>query len=282
EIYDALSLDFVPPELREDGRAEILAAAERRLPRLVAFADLRGCFHCHTTASDGRATLEELAAGAIARGWRYLGIADHSQAAGYAGGLSPDDIARQHDTIDAWNVQRGDELWLFKGIEADILVDGSLDYADAGAAILGRFDYVIGSVHSSFSLPRAQMTRRIVKAIENPYLTFLGHATGRLLLMREGYAVDVDAIIDTAAERGAGIEINSDPHRMELDWRHWPRARERGVKTALNPDAHSVRDLDYLLLGVTVARKGWLEPSDVVNTWELDDVKAYFSRRERT
>ena len=278
EVYAALALDFVPPELREEGRAEILAAAERGLPRLVQYEDLRGCFHCHTTDSDGRATLEELAAGAIARGWRYLGVADHSEAAFYAGGLSLDQIERQHRAIDAWNAQRGDALWLFKGIEADILVDGTLDYTDAGD-VLQRFDYVVGSVHSSFALPRAQMTKRLVTAVRNPHLTFLGHATGRLLLMREGYAVDMDAVIDAAADRGAAIEINADPHRMELDWRYWPDAKRKGVKTAVNPDAHSVRDLDYVRLGMTVARKGWLETADVINTWELDEVKAYFERK---
>jgi DNA polymerase (family 10) len=278
-LYEALSLAWVPPELRETGRDEILAAAERRLPDLVRYEQLRGCFHCHTTASDGRDTLEQLAEGALARGWRYLGIADHSQAAGYAGGLSADEIARQHEAIDAWNDARGTELWLFKGIEADILADGSLDYAALGDAVLGRFDYVVGSVHSGFGMPRAQMTQRVLRALENPFLTFLGHPTGRLLLIREGYAIDLDAVIAAAAERDIGIEINADPHRMEMDWRYWKDARARGVLTAINPDAHSVRELDNVRLGTTVARKGWLEAADVVNAWDLDEVRKHFARK---
>jgi DNA polymerase (family 10) len=279
DVYAALSLPWIPPELRESGRDEILAAADGRLPRLVAYDDVRGCFHCHTTASDGKATLDEMAEGALARGWRYLGIADHSQAAGYAGGLSPADIARQHDAIDAWNDSRGHELWLFKGIEADILADGELDYAALGETVLGTFDYVVGSVHSGFGMPRAQMTRRVLRALQNPFITFLGHPTGRLLLIREGYAIDLDEVVAAAADRRVGIEINCDPHRMEMDWRHWREAKAKGVATALNPDAHSVRELDNVRLGTTIARKGWLETGDVVNTWELDEVRAHFARK---
>ena len=281
DVYAALRLRWIPPELRESGRDEILAAADDRLPSLVEYGDVKGCFHCHTTASDGKATLDEMAQGARARGWRYLGIADHSQAAGYAGGLSPADIVRQHEAIDAWNESRGQELWIFKGIEADILADGTLDYATFGDAVLGTFDYVVGSVHSGFGMPRAQMTRRVLRALENPFITFLGHPTGRLLLIREGYAIDLEDVIAAAAERGVGIEINCDPHRMEMDWRHWREAREKGILTALNPDAHSVRELDNVRLGTTIARKGWLEAKDVVNTWELDEVRAHFARKGR-
>jgi DNA polymerase (family X) len=279
DVYAALSLAWVPPELRESGRAEILAAAEGGLPDLVHYEQLRGCFHCHTTASDGRDTLEQLAEGALERGWRYLGIADHSQAASYAGGLSLDEIARQHEAIDAWNDARGHELWLFKGIEADILSDGALDYADLGDAVLGRFDFVVGSVHSGFGMARAEMTKRVLRALENPFLTFLGHPTGRLLLIREGYAIDLDDVIAAAAEHDVAIEINADPHRMEMDWRYWKDACARGVVTAINPDAHSVCELDNVRLGTTVARKGWLEARHVVNTWELDEVQRYFGRK---
>src|SRR5690606_1623806 len=277
-LYAALELTFVPPELRE-GRGELEAAAAGALPRLVAYEDLRGCFHCHTTYSDGRATLREMAEAALARGWRYLGIADHSRAAAYAGGLSPDDVRRQHEEIDAWNEERGHELWIFKGIEADILPDGRLDYADGDEEVLASMDYVVGSVHSSFGLSQAEQTARVLRALENPYLTFLGHPTGRLLLSRRGYAIDLDAVIDAAAERGVAIEINANPYRLDMDWRYWREARAKGVRTAINPDAHSIDGLDDVRYGVGVARKGWLGVEDVVNAWGVDEVKAYFGRK---
>lgn len=277
-LYAVLELAYVPPELRE-GRGEVEAARVGELPRLVAYEDLRGCFHCHTTYSDGRATVQEMAQAARARGWRYLGIADHSQAAAYAGGLSPEEIRRQHDEIDAWNAEHGHELWIFKGIEADILPDGRLDYADRDEDVLASFDYVVASVHSSFGLDEAAQTERVLRAIENPYLTFLGHPTGRLLLSRRGYAINLDAIIDAAAERGVGIEINANPWRLDMDWRYWRAAKEKGVHTAINPDAHSTDGLDHVHYGVAVARKGWLGPDDVVNAWDLERVKRYLQGR---
>ncbi len=278
-IYRALGLDVVAPELRE-GDGEVEAAGAGLLPRLVTYEDLKGCFHVHTTYSDGRATLKEMARAALERGWRYLGIADHSQAAAYAGGLRLDDIARQHDEIDAWNAEHGDRLWLFKGIEADILADGRLDYAALEGDVLGRFDYVIGSVHSVFGLSEAAMTERIVRATEDPHLTFLGHLTGRILLERDGYPLDVDAVIEAAAERGVGIEINSHPARLDLDWRWWRAASGRGVCAAINPDAHDAESLDDVRYGVTVARKGWLGVRNVVNAWGVAEVRAYFGKRK--
>ncbi len=277
-LYAALGLAYVPPELRE-GRGEVEAAAAGSLPRLVAYEDLQGCFHCHTTYSDGRATLREMAEAARARGWRYLGIADHSRAAAYAGGLSPDDVRRQHDEIDAWNEEHGRELWLFKGIEADILPDGRLDYADGDEEVLASMDYVVGSVHSSFGLSQSEQTERVLRAMENPYLTFLGHPTGRLLLSRRGFAIDLDAVIDAAAERGVAIEINANPHRLDMDWRYWRDAKAKGVRTAINPDAHSVEGLDDVRYGVGVARKGWLGVEDVVNAWGVGEVGAYLGRK---
>lgn len=279
-LYAALGLAYVPPELRE-GRGEVEAALAGELPRLVAYEDLRGCFHCHTTHSDGRASIREMAAAAKARGWRYLGIADHSRAAAYAGGLSPDALRRQHDEIDAWNAGHGHELWLFKGVEADILADGRLDYEDGDADVLARCDYVIGSVHSAFGLSQAEQTARVLRAMESPHLTFLGHPTGRLLLSRRGYAIDIDAVIDAAAERGIGIEINANPWRLDLDWRYWKAAKAKGVRTAINPDAHGTDALDHVRHGVAVARKGWLGPADVVNAWDLDAVRRYFEGGRR-
>jgi DNA polymerase (family X) len=280
-IYEALELQYVPPELREDG-SEVALAAERRLPTLVTLDDLRGCFHCHTTWSDGTADVAAMAEGAIALGWRYLGLADHSRSAGYAGGLSSDQVRRQHAEIDAWNGRRGDELHIFKGIEADIMQDGRLDYSAQGeAAVLDSMDYVIGSVHSRFKLDRAGMTRRMLRAVSDPRITFLGHATGRLLLIRDAYDVDLDAVIEAAAEHGAGIEINADPRRLDMSWQHWARARELGVRTAINPDAHSVAGMANVEFGVNIARKAWLTPADVVNSWELQDVMEYFEERRR-
>jgi DNA polymerase (family 10) len=274
-VYENLGLPWIPPELRE-GTYEIEDAETGRLPTLVELDDLRGTFHCHTTWSDGRATVREMARSAMDRGWRYLGIADHSQAAGYAGGLTPDEVRRQQAEIDAWNADHGDTLRLFKGVEADILRDGSLDYDDG---LLATFDYVVGSVHSAFRIGEAAMTRRIRAAIAHPRLTILGHPTGRLLLNREPYAVDLDAVVDAAAERGAAIEINGDPHRMDMDWRHWRRAREQGVRCAIDPDAHSVAGLGAVAYGVAMARKGGLEAGDVINTWELERVASYFGGR---
>ena len=279
DLYAALELAWVAPELRE-GAGEIEAAAAGELPDIVSYKDLRGCFHVHTTYSDGTATVGEMAEAALARGWRYLGIADHSQAAHYAGGLSPARVAEQHAEIDAWNNARGGELWLFKGIESDILPDGSLDYGDAGPDFLACFDFVVGSVHGARGLDRRAMTARILKALDDPYLTFLGHATGRLLLTRNAYDIDMDAVIDRAIERGVAIEINADPARLDMDWRLWLRARGRGLRTAINPDAHSTRGLAAVEYGVGMARKGWVPRSAIVNTWELDEVKRYLGRKK--
>ncbi len=263
-VYKKLGLAWVPPELREND-GDIDAAAEDGLPTLVTYEDLKGCFHNHTTYSDGKSTLTEMAEGALERGWRYLGIADHSQNASYAGGLTPVDVARQHGEIDEWNGQHGSDLWLFKGIEADILTDGSLDYSDT-PDVLASLDFAVGSVHSSFNLPEKQQTERMLRALSSPYLTFLGHATGRKLLIRKGYAIDIEAVIAKAAELGVPIEINADPNRLDLDWRYWHRAKQMGVRTAINPDAHSVRALGVVRYGVNMARKGWLTREDVVNT----------------
>ncbi len=280
-LYAALGLAYVPPELRE-GMGEVAAAAEGRIPRLVELADLRGTFHCHTTWSDGKATVAEMAEAARGRGWRYLGIADHSPSAGYAGGLASTRVRAQHREIDAWNAAHGgsgaERFRLFKGTEADILPDGALDYPDA---VLAGFDYVVGSVHSSFGMPERAMTDRVLRAVANPRLTMLGHATGRLLLTREGYAIDVRAVIDAAAEHGVAVEINADPHRLDLDWRHVRYAAERGVLVPVNPDAHSTRGLDNVAFGVNAARKGWLAAPQVLNTWELQAVEEHFAQRKQ-
>lgn len=280
-VYRALGLAFVEPELRE-GWGEVEAAANGTLPRLVEVGDLRGTFHCHTTYSDGRATVAEMAEAARERGWSYLGIADHSQSAGYAGGLPPKKVRAQQAEIDGWNRAHGGRgkprFRLFKGVESDILADGRLDYDDA---TLATFDYVVGSVHSGFNLDERAMTDRLLRAVSNPRLTTLGHATGRILLRRGGYDVDVRAVIDAAAEHGVSVEINADPSRLDIDWRNARYAAERGVLVPINPDAHSTLALDAVQWGVRVARKGWLGPRNVLNTYELDEVEEILAQRKR-
>jgi DNA polymerase (family X) len=292
-LYAALGLGYVEPELRE-GLGEVERAASGSLPTLVQPEDLAGTFHCHTTYSDGKATLEEMAEGARARGWHYLGIADHSRSAGYAGGLSVERVRAQQAETDAWNARhapgdgrrrkgraRGAEhegIRLFKGIEADILVDGSLDYPDE---VLATFDFVIGSVHSSFALPAEAMTERVLRALGNPYLTMLGHPTGRLLLTRRGYDLDLERVFAAAAEHGVIIEINSDAHRLDLGWREAMAAAEQGILIAINPDAHSVAALDAVAFGVNMARKAGLGPEQIVNCWPLERVERYLAQRKQ-
>jgi DNA polymerase (family 10) len=262
DLFEALELAEIPPELRED-HGEIDAALAGRLPSLVERADLTGTFHCHSDWSDGGATLAEMAAAAQARGMQYLGIADHSRSAAYAGGLSIERVREQWAEIDGLNTRFGSKFHLFKGTECDILADGSLDYPDE---LLDGFDYVVASVHSIFNLPRDEMTKRIVRAVSNPRVTMLGHPTGRLLLARDGYNLDLDAVIDAAAAAGTMIEINANPHRLDLDAIHCRRARQKGVMIVINPDAHSVGGLDDLEYGVSVARRAWLCKDDVWNT----------------
>jgi DNA polymerase (family 10) len=276
DLFAALGLAEIPPELRED-TGEIEAAERGPLPPLVERDDLTGTFHCHTDWSDGNATLEEMAEAARASGLSYLGIADHSRSAGYAGGLSIDRVREQWEAIDTLNRRLGPKFRLFKGTECDILGDGALDYPDD---LLDGFDYVVASVHSRFNLSREEMTERIVRAVRNPRVTMLGHPTGRLLLARDGYAVDLDAVIEAAAEAGTMIEINANPHRLDLDAPHCRRARARGVTIVVNPDAHAtggLADLDY---GIGVARRAWLGPADVFNTAPAEAVaRALQTRR---
>ena len=274
DLYRALGLDFVPPELRENC-GEIEAAAEGRLPQLLEPENLRGAFHCHTSASDGRNSLEEMAAAAQELGLQYLGIADHSRSSIQAGGLDRARLRAQVAAIRRLN-ETFDGFRLFAGVECDILRDGTLDFDDE---TLGELDYVVASVHSAFQLPEAEMTKRIIRAISDSQVTLLAHPTGRLLLNRDGYAVDIPAIIEAAAETGTWIEINAAPKRLDLDWRWWPLAKEKGVKCVINPDAHGVEKLQELWFGVGVARKGWLTKHDVVNTLPLDKIERELQRK---
>lgn len=261
DLYAALGLDHVPPELRED-RGEIDAAAEGRLPRLIQLENLRGTFHNHTTASDGRASLREMAEAARDLGLEYLGISDHSKSSFQANGLDEKRLREQGKQIDELNAEL-DDLHLFRGVECDILRDGSLDYDDS---VLAELDFVVASVHNALTLGEAEMTKRIIAALANPYVTMLGHLTGRLLLSRPSYALDIPAVIEAAAETGTIIELNCNPRRLEMDWRWWPLAIEKGVKCSINPDAHSVEGLQDLWFGIGAARKGWLTADQVINT----------------
>jgi len=268
-FFQHLDLQEIPPELREN-QGEIEAAESDSLPKLVEWTQLRGCFHNHTNASDGKNSLEEMAEAAASIGLDYLGIADHSKSSVQANGLSEERLMEQVESIQEMNDHKDSDIYLFSGVECDILKDGSLDFGDG---VLGKLDYVVASVHSSFSLPEHEQTRRICRAMENPYVTMLGHLTGRLLLRRAGYEVDIDRILRVAAETGTWMELNANPYRLELDWRHWRKAREMGVKCVINPDAHATGQLGYLKPAVQVARKGWLREQDVVNCWSLPRMK---------
>ena len=267
DLYRALDLDYVEPELRED-RGEVAAAENHSLPELIVLENLRGTFHCHTTASDGRCTLAEMAEAAQELGLQYLGIADHSKSSFQAHGLNADQLLAQAAEIRDRNKEGGD-FRLFAGTECDILKDGTLDFPDE---VLAQLDYVIASVHGVFSLGEADMTERIIRAIANPYVTILGHLTGRMLLVREGYAVDVPAVIEAAAATGTIIELNANPMRLDMDWRWWPLAKEKGVKCAINPDAHHTSQFHHLWFGIGAARKGWLTRNDVVNCLPLKKI----------
>jgi DNA polymerase (family 10) len=273
-FFTALDLEPIPPEMRE-GMGEIAAAARRELPNLVTFDDIRGVLHCHSDYSDGGATIEEMAAAAKERGWDYIGISDHSESAFYAGGLKRDKLFRQHEEIDRLNA-RMNGFRILKGIESDILADGRLDY---DAAILDSFDYVIGSIHARFSMDGEAMTKRVLAALDDPHLTILAHPTGRLLLTREPYAINIEAVLEKAAKVGVAVELNADPHRLDLDWRYCRQAKGLGVTIEIGPDAHSTAGLDNVHFGIGMARKAWLEAGEILNTRSADDVLAFARKR---
>lgn len=273
-LYSAVGLPWLPPELRE-GLGEADAAASGTLPALVTLDNIRGVLHCHSQYSDGGASIAELAAAARARGWSYLGVSDHSQSAFYAGGLSAESLARQHEEIDAINSTFAD-FRVLKGVEADILPCGRIDYP---TEVLDRFDYVIASVHSRLGMNETQMTDRVLKALDDPHISVLGHPTGRLLLTREPYAINMDAVLEKAGRLGVGVELNADPHRLDLDWRLARLAAKYGAKIEIGPDAHSVDGLDNMPLGIGMARKAWLTADDVINTRSAEDFVAFATAR---
>ena len=273
-VYRALGLPWIPPELRE-GTGEIEAAAQGRLPELVEQPDLLGFLHCHTNYSDGSTTIAEWAEACRTAGYQWVGITDHSGSASYAGGLKAGDVPRQHAEIDAVNAATPG-FRVLKGVEADILADGALDY---GPEVLDRFDFVIGSVHSRFAMTAEEMTARVLRAMEDPRLTILGHPTGRLLMAREPFAIDMDRVLEAAARRGVAIEVNADPHRLDLDWRRVRQARELGVAISIGADAHGVAGMANVPLGLGVARKGWLTKQDVLNARDARGFLAFAGGR---
>ena len=269
DLYRALGLDFVPPELRENC-GEFEAAENHSLPRLIEKENLRGTFHCHTVGSDGHNTLEEMAAAAQELGLEYLGIAEHSKSSIQAHGVDAAKLKAQVTAIRKLS-KRFSGFRVFAGVECDILRDGKLDFDDE---ILAELDFVVASVHSVFNLSEAEMTKRVIRAMEHRFVTMLAHPTGRLLLKREPYLINIPAVIDAAAATGTWIELNAAPKRLDLDWRWWPLAKKKGVKCVINPDAHRTERLQDLWFGVGIARKGWLTKADVMNCLPLGKIEA--------
>jgi DNA polymerase (family 10) len=278
EIYRALGLPFIDPELRE-GRGEIERALKGKLPKLVTDEDLRGILHCHTDASDGTETLETMAKATRQRGFEYFGVADHSKSAHYAGGLSVEEIAQPHREADRLNKRFSKDFRILKGIESDILADGSLDYADD---VLERFDFVVASVHGRFNLDRKAQTQRLLRAISDPHTTIIGHMTGRQLQRRPGYEIDVEKVLRACAKHDVAVEIDAHPWRLDLDWRWHQAALDFGCVMSINPDAHSIRELDHMHWGVEMARKGGVSADRVLNAMTLADISRYLRQKRRS
>jgi DNA polymerase (family 10) len=276
DLYRAVDLDFIPPELRENC-GEFEAAKQHSLPKLIEKENLRGAFHCHTVASDGHNTLEEMAEAARELGLEYLGIADHSRSSVQGHGIAAEKLLEQVAAIRKLD-KTFDGFRLFAGVECDILRDGSLDFPDE---VLSQLDYVVVSVHSAFNLSESEMTQRVIRALENPFVTMLAHPTGRLLLRRDPYQIDIPAVLDAAAGTSTWVELNAAPKRLDLDWRWWPLAKQKGVKCVINPDAHRTERLQDLWFGIGIARKGWLTKEDVVNCLPLGKIeKALQAKRQ--
>src|SRR5262249_42721444 len=258
KLYELLDMEYIPPEMRE-GLGEVELASQHKLPAVIKQSDIKGIFHVHSLYSDGANTLEEMISAARDRGYQFVGISEHSKVAAYAGGLDEKRLALQGHEIDTLQSKYKD-ITILKGIEVDILADGSLDLPDP---VLAKLDFVIASIHSGFKMNEKEMTARICRALSNPHVDILGHATGRLLLARKGYAVDIEEVLRTARKYEKTIEINASPRRLELDWRLVHHARQLGIRFSINPDAHSTAELDYVPYGVAVARKGWATVDDI-------------------
>jgi DNA polymerase (family 10) len=277
EIYKALGLAFIPPELRE-GQNEIEKAEKNQIPKLVDLENIRGILHAHTVRSDGANTLEEMAEATKQRGFSYLGITDHSQSAYYAGGMKADEVLEQMKEADRLNKKYAKSFHIFKGIESDILAQGELDYPNS---ILKRFDFIIASIHSRFKMDRQAQTERILRAIKNPYTTILGHMTGRQLLRRPGYEIDIEAILKACAKHRVAVEVNAHPWRLDFDWRWHQMALEFGCIVSINPDAHSTREIDNVKWGVAMARKGGISPEHVLNCMSAEQFGNFIKQKRQ-
>jgi DNA polymerase (family 10) len=275
-FYNSVGLAYIPPEVRE-GMFELELAKQDALPKLLEVGEIKGILHAHSTYSDGKHSLEQMAEACIAQGFQYLGITDHSRSAIYAGGLSDGRLLQQIQEIERLNVKLA-PFKIFKGVESDILQDGSLDYEDK---ILEKLDFVVASIHAGFKMTADKATERLIKAIESPFTTILGHLTGRLLLRREGYPVHIDKIIDACAQNGVVIEINANSWRLELDWRHVHKALDKGVMLSINPDSHSRDSLTDIRWGVAVGRKGGLTAQHTLNTMSVADISQFFANRRK-
>lgn len=273
EFFRQLNLDYIPPELREN-LGEIEAAEAGKLPKLITYDDIKGAFHIHTNYSDGSNTIEEMVKACISLGYEYVGITDHSQSAFYAGGLKIDEIKKQQEEIEKLR-EKYPEIDILSGIESDIKPDGSLDYQDD---ILEKFDFVIASVHSNLRMDKEKATQRLLRAMEHPSTTMLGHLTGRILLGREGYPLDMDEILNAAVKHNVVIEINASPARLDMDWRYLKKAKELGVLFSINTDAHRIEELHDVYFGIAIARKGWLEKEDVLNTKSREEIRKFLKR----
>ena len=274
-VYAALGIPWIPPELRED-RGEVQAALAGKLPRLVEVGDIRAELHSHTTWSDGKLSILELARAALARGIKVLAISDHSHSLGVVRGMTPQDVDQQRQEIQAAQVELGDSIRLLQGVEVEILADGSLDYPDE---VLAGLDIVTASLHSSLRQPRDKVTERLLMAIRNPHVDIIGHPTGRLLPNREGADLDMDTVLSAAQQSGVALEINAHPARLDLDDIYARRAIEMGIRLAINTDAHSQSDLELLHFGVATARRAWVEPQHVLNTWSTDRLLSWLKAR---
>ncbi|MFY9399452.1 MAG: PHP domain-containing protein [Desulfomonilia bacterium] len=274
DIYRIAGLQYLPPEVREGRPSEIERARAHAVPDLISLEDIRGAIHIHTDRSDGVSPLKDMVLAARSRGCEWIGISDHSRSAGYAGGLDVESLAQQHGEIDALERELGD-IRIFKGIESDILPDGSLDYPPE---VLEGFDFVIASVHSHMDMDRRTMTKRIIKALRNPFTTVLGHPTGRLLLSREPYEVDMEAILEEALASQVAVEINASPYRLDLDWRLIDEFVSRGGIIAISPDAHSVEGLSDMTYGVMIARKGFVTAGSCLNTYSARQAREWFGK----
>ncbi len=274
-LFDAANLPFIDPAIREDA-GEIEAAAQNELPNLVAYEDIRGTLHNHSTWSDGRHTLRQMTDAALARGYSYYGVCDHSQSLVIANGLSIEKVYAQQEEIRALNEMYGSRMQVFSGTECDILSDGSLDYPED---VLATFDLVVAAIHTRFEMSEQEATERLVRAIEHPRTMILAHPTGRLLLRRNGYPIRHEKVIDACAANGVALELNANPYRLDIDWRWIRRATDRGVPISINPDAHAIGQLDHMKIGVLIARKGWLAPEQCLNARSVEEFSAWLDRK---